>query len=318
MSYKHIYGPVSSRRLGVSLGVDCVNFKTCNLDCIYCECGTTTNLTMERMEYVSASGIIAELGDFLSKKPCIDHVSFGGSGEPTLNSRIGEILDFVKSEFPHYKTALLTNGTLFYMPEVRKEIMAFDSVLPSFDAASDEVFRKINRNHGALNINLMIEGLVAFAEEYSGALLVEVFIVPGINDGKDELKLFKDIFMHIRPTRIQLNSLDRPGTCSDVRVAPAELLAGIADFFAPLPVEIISRNAHLKLSPEKTANSMELLFSTINRRPLTVEESSSLLGITINQCIDILGNLVDKGKVSIRNVNGRMFYGAKEHNENII
>jgi wyosine [tRNA(Phe)-imidazoG37] synthetase (radical SAM superfamily) len=308
MSYKHLYGPVNSRRLGISLGVDCVKAKTCNLDCIYCECGATTNLTMGRMEYVPADEIISELTDFLKEKPRLDYISFGGSGEPTLNSGIGRILRFLKQNFSDYKTALLTNGALLYMPEVRNDILSFDCVLPSFDAASDEVFKLINRPHADLKVDMLVEGMAAFSRQYKGALWMEVFIIPGVNDSPEELKLFKEKISQINPTRVQLNSLDRPGTCKNIKPASSERLNEIATFLSPLPVEIISRSANIGMPQKSSKHAEELLISTIRRRPLTIEDVSSLLGITINRCSDMLETLVKSKNVGIKVVDGRTFY----------
>ena len=154
MKYKHLFGPVNSRRLGVSLGVDMMPYKTCTLDCVYCECGSTSVLTTERKEYIGAEEIISELQEFLSAKPLLDYVTFGGSGEPTLNTALGKCIRFIKNNFPQYKVALLTNGTLFTNP-VQEESLLCDMVLPSVDAISDNVFNQINKPHRSLNTSIL-------------------------------------------------------------------------------------------------------------------------------------------------------------------
>jgi wyosine [tRNA(Phe)-imidazoG37] synthetase (radical SAM superfamily) len=308
MKYKHLFGPVASRRLGVSLGVDCVNAKTCNLNCVYCECGATTRLTNSRDEYVPASEILDELGDYLKSNPCLDYITFGGSGEPTLNSAIGGMVRALKKGFPGYKTALLTNGTLLYDPIVREAIMPFDCVLPSLDAVSENVFRSVNRPHYSLNLDQILEGLISFSRQYGGILLLEVFIVPSINDTAEELALFKKVLEQVRPTRVQLNSLDRPGTCGFVQPASIERLREIAEFLLPLPVEIISRNFAGATPGGLTDDALETLLSTIRRRPLTLEEIALSLNATINDAAALLLGFVDDGKLLQENVNGRVFY----------
>jgi wyosine [tRNA(Phe)-imidazoG37] synthetase (radical SAM superfamily) len=311
MSYRHVFGPVQSRRLGTSLGVDCIVPKTCNLDCIYCECGPTTNRTMVRKEYVAASAVIDELRDFLATKPNLDFITFGGSGEPTLNSSIGEMVQRIKKEFPGYKTALLTNGMLLYLPEVQDAILSFDCILPSLDAVSKTVFNAVNRPDPSLDIEKVIKGLVAFSRRYAGMLWVEIFILPGINDSTDELGRMKEVLSRMASTRVQLNSLDRPGTVKNVPTAPIERLEEIARFFFPLPVEIISRSKLALSASAPDSESEESLLAALRRRPMTIEEIAVMAAATINQSAVLLERLSQEGKVSLRKVNGRVFYCPK-------
>jgi wyosine [tRNA(Phe)-imidazoG37] synthetase (radical SAM superfamily) len=242
MKYKHIYGPVNSRRLKKSLGVDMMPLKTCSLDCAYCECGATTVLTMERQEYVCADEIIAELDGYLTNNnPLPDYVTFGGSGEPTLNSGLGRIIKHLKNRFPSQKLALLTNSTLLNDRQLRDDILPCDLILPSLDAVSDDVFHKINKPEASINCADIINGLISLSSEYKGTIWLEVFIAPGINDSDDEIARFKDVITQINPTLIQLNSLDRPGTCGTLATASPKSLNDIARRFEPLPVEIVAR-----------------------------------------------------------------------------
>ena len=142
---KYLFGPVFSRRLGISLGVDLVPHKVCSLNCIYCEAKATSNLTLQRKEYVSFSKIIAELTEFLKTNPPLDFITFSGAGEPLLNNKISEIIAFLKTNFPQYKLALITNSTLLSDENIRNEIKNIDLLLPSLDAVSSDVFKKINR-----------------------------------------------------------------------------------------------------------------------------------------------------------------------------
>src|SRR5210317_1036745 len=151
--YKHLFGPVPSRRLGISLGVDLVPHKVCTLNCIYCECGSTTLLTLDRAEYVPLSEVMDELTDYFEYSPDPDFITFSGAGEPSLHSGIGQILKFIKKLKPGIRVALITNGTLFSDPLVRKELQDVDVVLPSLDAATDAAFRKINRPRNELHLD---------------------------------------------------------------------------------------------------------------------------------------------------------------------
>ena len=226
--YKHLFGPVPSRRLGMSLGVDLVPHKVCSLNCIYCECGATTRLTTARDEYVPLKEVLAELGHFFGHHPDPDYITFSGAGEPTLNSRFGEVLSFIKREKPGIRTAVLTNGTLFSDRDVRRELLQADVVLPSLDAATGAAFRKINRPPKHLTVDTYIAGLVEFRKEYRGEIWLEVFILPGYNDDKENLAALREAILNVKPDRVQLNTLDRPGVIGGLRAATREELEKIA------------------------------------------------------------------------------------------
>ena len=212
MKYKHLFGPVPSRRLGISLGVDLIPHKVCSLNCVYCEVGETTNLTTERKEYIPINEILIELDEYLSQKPNLDFITFSGSGEPTLNSGIGEVINFLKKYYPKYKIALLTNSTLLSNKTLRDELKKIDLILPSLDSVTETGFKKLNRPSINLELTKIIEGLIAFTKEFEGNVWLEVFIVPGFNDSKEELESIKEIILKINPNKVQLNSLDRPGS----------------------------------------------------------------------------------------------------------
>jgi wyosine [tRNA(Phe)-imidazoG37] synthetase (radical SAM superfamily) len=244
MKSKHsiIFGPVLSRRLGCSLGIDVIPTKTCSLDCVYCECGKTTTLTNERKYYIHTDEIISELDSFLkSSPPKIDVITFAGSGEPMLNSGIGKIILHIKEKYPQYKVAFITNSVLLADKNAREEILSADFVLPSVDAMFENSFQKINRPAFGVDVDSVLNGLREFAKIFKGILWAEYFVIQGINDGENELIAFKKYFQEIKPAMIQLNRLDRQGTCDWVKSASLQRLQEIKEFFAPLPVEIISR-----------------------------------------------------------------------------
>ena len=221
---KYLFGPVSSRRLGASLGIDLLPFKTCTLDCVYCECAGTTDLTLCRKEYVPVHDVLAELDEVLQKGPALDYVTFAGSGEPLLHSKIGEIINWIKDHFPFYAVAVLTNGTLLQHKEVRAQLSRADLVVPSLDAVTETMFQKINRPHSNLKCWEVISGLVQFRREYRGEICLEIFIVPGMNDTPAELEQIRHVISSINPDRVQLNTLDRAGAEDWVQPATEEEL----------------------------------------------------------------------------------------------
>lgn len=224
MKLQYIFGPVISRRLGLSLGIDLIPFKTCSLDCVYCECGKTNQLLIERREYVPTAEVTAELDKYLQSNPNIDYLTFSGSGEPTLHSGLGQIIDFIKENYPRYKISLLTNSTLFPQEGVIKEVKDLDLIVPSLDAVSEDIFNKINRPISGVRAAEIVKGLESLRASFVGQLWLEIFIIPGINDHREELQLFKKALQRIRPDKIQLNSLDRLGTENWVPpVAPKNL-----------------------------------------------------------------------------------------------
>jgi len=182
-----IFGPVPSRRLGFSLGVDTIPFKTCSLDCIYCQLGRTTNKTIERKEYIAGEDILREIEEILKQKKKIDYITFSGSGEPTLNSRMEEMITQIK-RLTSIPIAILTNGTLLYQPRMREELMEADLVIPSLDAVSEKVFEKVNRPCHSLKINEVIEGIETFSQEFRGKIWLEIMLVKGVNDFPGEIK----------------------------------------------------------------------------------------------------------------------------------
>jgi len=308
--YKYIFGPVPSRRLGISLGIDLVPSKTCQLNCIYCECGRTTNLTLERKEYVSISSVIVELKDYLDNNPLPEYVTFSGAGEPTLNSGIGRIIRTVKEDYPEIKIAVLTNGTSLYDKEVRIELLPADVVLPSLDAASESIFRKINRPHHNLEINRIIEGLLDFRKEFKNQIWLEIFIVPELNDSEEELALIKGAVQRIKPDKIQLNTLDRPGTVQDLRAATREELLRVMRILDLDNTEIVARAPRQKIASYRKDIESAIL-ETIARRPMTVEDISQILGLHANEINKYLDDLEHLDKIEHVIQQQSVFYKLK-------
>ncbi len=297
MVYKHLFGPVPSRRLGVSLGVDLIPRKTCPYDCIYCECGRTTRKTCERREYVPTADVIRELDDYLRMEPALDHITFAGSGEPTLHSGIGEIIGFLKERYPGYRVAVLTNGALLTDPQVRSDLASADLVVPSLDAVSESVFTAVNRPCTGVTAASALEGLIAFSRDFPGEIWLEIFIVPGLNDSEEELARIRDAISAIDPDRVQLNTLDRPGTEIWVTPVPRASLERIAAFLGDPRVEVIAASTCREAIRTFRAEILESVCVTLARRPCTTEDLCRIFSLHPNEMNKYLGILLEKGKI---------------------
>ena len=310
--YNYLFGPVPSRRLGISLGVDLVPLKTCSLDCIYCECGNTQNQTVERQEYVPVDEVLKELEHYFRSNPNTEYVTFSGSGEPALNSRIGDVLEFIRQKKPHLPIAVLTNGTLLGREDVRKALCKADLVMPSLDGASASALQTINRPHNSIDVESYIDGIALFRSEFSGRLNLEVFILPGHNDKLKELELLKGAIGRIDPDLVQLNTLDRPGVIAGIHAATPKELQTIAEFFKPFKVEIIAAALIRKSVGSYRTDIESAIIETIMRRPCTPEDLATILGCHVSEINKYLGTLEETKKIeSVRQDRG-LFYQAKK------
>jgi len=295
---------VASRRIGRSLGVDLVPFKTCSLDCIYCECGCTTNETLERKEFVPFNEIIVEIKEWYSNGGTADFITLAGSGEPTLNSRLGDIIKVIKkiTEIP---VCILTNGTLFFREDVREEAALADLVIPSLDAPNEEVFKKINRPAGELNFEKYISGLIEFSNNFPGKLWLEIFIVPGINDDEESISQLVEISEKIKLDKIQLNTAVRPTAEKNVLSETEEKMCEIAKMFSK-PVEVIA--SFNKSTVVNDSATKDKVFELLSRRPCTVEDIASGLGIKPADARQFVIHLLEEGKINKSEREGKVFY----------
>jgi wyosine [tRNA(Phe)-imidazoG37] synthetase (radical SAM superfamily) len=310
--YKHLFGPVPSRRLGMSLGVDLVPHKVCSLNCVYCECGGTTKLTTLRGEYVPLGEIREELDHFFSHQPDPEYITFSGAGEPTLHSGIGDVLAYLKEIRSRVPVAVITNGTLLSDPSVRRELLRADVVLPSLDAATDTTFRKINRPAKGISISEYINGLVAFRKEYHGSIWLEVFLLPGFNDQDENLKALKAAIQSIAPDRIQLNTLDRPGVIQGLRPASRQELERIREDWGPERVEIIASPLERRQSGAYREDTESVILEVISRRPCTAEDIREILGIHIHEVNKYLGSLEASGRILAVQQQRGVFYRVRK------
>lgn len=310
--YKYLFGPVPSRRLGMSLGVDLVPKKVCSLDCVYCEVGKTTKLTLDRLEYIKLEKVKEELQHYFDNNPNPDYITFSGSGEPTLNLYIGEVLQFIKTNKPGIPVAVLTNGTLFYNEQVREALLDADVVLPSLDAATDSAFRKINRPANGLDVEKYLDGLIAFSKRFKGKIWLEVFILPGYNDSESELTALKNAILKIKPDSVQLNTLDRPGTEKGLRGASREELQEVVDFWGLENAEIVAAAPDRKNVQSYRSDAESAILETILRRPCTLDDLAKILGLHINEINKYLDVLEAEKKIEAVEQERGVFYQANE------
>jgi len=288
---KYVFGPVASRRLGTSLGVDLLYNSICSFDCIYCECGKTSAHTLKRAEYVSYNEVISELKFYLdSNEKNIDYVTFSGSGEPTLHTRIGDVIKFIKQY--DVKVALLTNSTLLSDPKVRKEIMDIDLVVPTLNTVNQTTLEKINRPCDGINIENIKSGLKLFSEEFKGQIFVEVLLCAGINDSIEEISAIADFLKNVKFTKIQINTVVRPPAYGEARLVSHEKLLEFNSYFQSqgLDSEIIGNPPKIK----KSKYDEKEFLRTVEIRPLTRKDISSLFEIKDSDIDKILQSLIKK------------------------
>lgn len=312
MKYKYLFGPVPSRRLGMSLGIDLVPSKVCSMNCIYCESGATNNLTLERKEYINIDKVIEELDQFISENNKLDCITFSGAGEPMLNSRLGELIEYIKTKYPQYRLALITNSTLLHKKELREEIKKIDLILPSLDAVGEKEYLKLTRPKKDLTVKNIIEGLIAFRKEYDTEMWLEIFFSPGINDTDEEVERLADAAKKINPHRVQLNTLDRPGVIKSLKPVSREKLETIAEKFAPLKVEVIAKVKSKTTDSAQIKNIEDKIVSTIIRRPVTANDLAQTFGVELETILSAISKLLKENKIIEEKLERGIFYKVKK------
>ncbi len=304
---QYIFGPVASRRLGLSLGVDIVPFKVCTLDCIYCQLGTTTEKSVTRKRYAPVEDVLAELKERLSQGVRADYITISGCGEPTLHLELGRIIDGIK-QMTAIPVALLTNGTLLGDESVRGECCKADVILPSLDAGDESTFEKISRPAPNISVEKLISGLCALREGFAGQMWLEVFLVEGLNTDTEQIDKIKDAINRIRPDKVQLNTAVRPTTEAEVARPALEKLTAIAGQIE-VNCEIIA-----DYSPgaggKHVETKVEYVLSMLKRRPCSVEDITAGLGITSAQAGQLVEQLQHQGLIRSQRKEQTVFYKA--------
>ena len=302
MTKNIVFGPIASRRLGRSLGVDLLMKKICCQDCVYCEAGKTETLTLRRDRYVPFSDVTAELDAVLGKAPELDFVTFSGSGEPTLSTDLGRVIAFLKDRYPRYRVCVLTNGMLLGDAQVRRDVDRADVIIPSLDASCEEEFLKINRPAAGIGFAGFTRGLAEFTRKFRGEVWLEIFIVPGVNDTPDSLKRFAELVRPMRLDKIQLNSLDRPGTEKDVSVSTEEAAQRfISALSGCAPVEFIRR---FRASDASSGTAEKRLLELLKRGPLPREAVGRELDLSDFEADLLLKKLAFSGSIRLGQTDG--------------
>ena len=300
-----IYGPVPSRRLGFSLGIDILPLKTCSFSCVYCQLGRTTRKTVKRREYIPVKEILSQIKKILASKQRIDYITFSGSGEPTLNTAISRLIREIK-KMTSIPVAVLTNSSLFSRKEVRRALLEADLVIPSLDAASPEAFSQVNRPHPSLKIEKIIDGLKRFRKEYKGKIWLEIMLVKGINDKPSDLRKLKEAIASIQPDKVQLNTVIRPPAEKFALPLSPEELKKIRRFLGG-NCEIIAdfKKREQLPSPESLEKA---ILSLTRRRPVTLEDIASSLGKSEGKIKNAVQSLLEKRKLKFINYKKKIYY----------
>lgn len=300
-----VYGPVPSRRLGKSLGVDLVPYKVCTYDCIYCQLGRTTQRTMERQKRVPIDALIEQIKSHLTTQP--DWITLSGSGEPTLYSDIGDLISRIK-DITDIPVAVLTNGSMLWSPQLRKELSNADLVAPSLDAGNPELYRSVNRPHKDLPFDLMVQGLLDFRNEYKGKYWLEVFLLGGITGMVVPVEEIAKIAEKIDPDRIQLNTVVRPPVESFAMPVPKDLLECYAVAFGD-KAEVIADFSGKELHHVAKIDPKEVV-ELVSRRPCTLDDISSFLGMHRTEAMKYMEYLTGTGQILCEYQFRRVFFRA--------
>ncbi len=300
----YILGPVPSRRLGKSLGIDLIPPKTCTYNCIYCQIMIDTNQkTLKRKEWVPLDEVIEQLKDKLKSKP--DIITITGCGETTLYSRIGELIDKIKS-LTNTKIAVLTNGSLLWIPEVRKELKNADIVMPNLDAGDELVYQKVNRPHKELSFEDMVKGLIDFREEFAHQYWLEIFLLQGMNANDYQIEKLQKIIDRISPDRIQLNTVTKPTWEFCPGAVPKDVLNNYCELFGDKS-EIIADYSKMNKSNNFTIATEDLILY-LKKRPCTLNDISINFDLNRMEAIKLIDRLCSKENIKSEKRNEELYY----------
>lgn len=303
----YAYGPVPSRRLGRSLGVDLVPFKTCSYDCLYCQLGRTTNKTIARREYIPVNALVASVEEALRTAVTPDYITLAGSGEPTLHSGLGAIIAAIKKRTT-IPVAVITNGSLLWDPDVRQELLGADVVLPSLDAGDAALFERINRPHAALSFDRMVEGLTTFVREFPGQVWLEIMLLADSNSTPSAVAALAELVGRIKPDRLHLNSVFRPAPDTAATCCSLETLRAIAPTF-PGQVTIVSEplpndGTAVAAAPDREAAILSLL----ERRPCSLADIATGLGLHPAAVLKTIDRLLQGKRLEATTQDDVLFY----------
>ena len=302
---KYIYGPVASRRLGMSLGIDVVPLKTCSFNCIYCQLSLHSANVLERREYVSAEEVLDEFRGFSSGSAFYEWVTFSGSGEPTLNISLGKMIREIK-KISSKKVCVITNSSLFNIKEVRQNLLEADLVMPSLDAVSQDIFERINRPFEGITAEKIIEGLINFRMEFLNQIWLEIMFVRGLNDADKEVEKFAKVIKRIKPDKVHLNTVVRPPAEKGVFPVDRFTLIKIADRLGK-NVNVIG---NLPKIPEFGGGkiSRERLLAFLESHPATLDEISASFGVSVQEANQLIEELIKIRRIEEKRFENKQYY----------
>ncbi len=303
----YVFGPVPSRRLGRSLGVDLIPPKTCTLNCVYCQIGRTTELSIQRREFVPIGDVIEQIAQALRTKTRPDYITLAGSGEPTLYSRLGELIDRIHA-ITDIPVDVITNGVLLADPQVRDELGKADLIIPSLDAADEETFIQINRPAHGIVFDEFLDGLRIFCNDHGRKVWLEVFIVNGMNDTDEKVEAIAKIASKLDVAQVHLNTAVRPPAESHVKSLKLLRMYHLAGLFDPSAKVIADFEKH-KTTGQFDASKQSVL-DTLRRRPCTLEDLASGLDVKTDEIEKILEKLLGDGRIIREERNERTYYIA--------
>lgn len=300
----YVFGPVPSRRLGLSLGVDLIPLKTCTYNCLYCQVGRTTRQSLKIESFVPVKEVLEELERKL--EVCSpDAITFSGSGEPTLSSDIDRVISFVK-ERTDTKTVILTNGSLLWQEDVRDRISRADIIMPTLTTAYDETFRLIHEPHKDLDLNTIVEGLKSLRRTYKGNLFLEVVLLAGFNDSEKELERLRRMIVQISPDKIQLNTVVRPPSDPRAISLDTKRLEEIKNLFGE-KAEIIAQTSLKRTGGEEDTVNTTIL-EMAKRRPVRARDVANVCDISLEEAESLVKGLVVKGTLRQQEHEGEIYY----------
>jgi wyosine [tRNA(Phe)-imidazoG37] synthetase (radical SAM superfamily) len=307
---QHVFGPVPSARLGNSLGIDTIPLKTCNWNCVYCQLGRSKPLTNQRKDYTPLSEIISDIREALASnaQEDIDWITFVGSGEPTLHAGIGWLIKEVM-KFSNLPVAVITNGSLLFLKSVRDALSPADAVLPSLDAGTAALYKKINRPHPDISYGQYIEGLIEFRKCYKGKFWLEVMLVQDLNDTKEALQDIAAQIDRIQPDMVHIGLPTRPPVEKWVRPSGDEGIMRASAILGEVAEVVHPQEGIFNITGD--VNYVEALIGIITRHPMS--EAQMLRTIAFlpeEEQAQIIQSLKTSGRVQIIRRIGQRFWCA--------
>jgi len=302
---KYVFGPVPSRRLGRSLGVDLIPFKTCTFDCIYCQIGHTTHLAIERREFVPMEDVLVQIQEAIARGPRPDYITMAGSGEPTLYSRLGELIDRIHA-ITDVPVDIITNGSTLWMDEVFQAVVKADLIVPSLDAGDQNTYNRINRSVADVSFEKLVAGLKRLSKLCPEKVWLEVLIVAGINDDDDQIQKITSLAREFNFARVQLNTAVRPPAEKDVRAVTPERLAEIAKKFTP-QAEVVADFPQPQVTGPFHVQT-DAVLDMLRRRPCTIDDIAAGLSAPHHEIIKIIEVLLRENKIQPEKRQDREYY----------